>query len=173
MVPQHSGSFPSPPGRLDQKVAAVGSDEEVGTRKHVESMAYACSRAAVVENYDFGYERPSADPHSPAIGHVLDSLLEPGCRQLALVAVPAGERHRRRQDQGAVRHYARPAKSLSATDLPPWVVSQNIGETPVIAAPYVGRPHHKRTHRQGSAGEPMAGLSICWRFRHTTVFDAA
>ena len=77
---------------------------QVGTRKHVESMAYACPRATVVENHDLGYESPPADPYSPAIGHVLDSLLEPGCCQPALVAVPAGERHRRRQDQGAVRH---------------------------------------------------------------------
>jgi hypothetical protein len=98
MVPQHPGSLPSPPGRLDHEVAAVGSDDQVGTRKHVESMVYACPRATVVENHDLGYESPPADPHSPVMGHVLDSLLEPGCCQPALVAVPAGERHRRRQD---------------------------------------------------------------------------
>ena len=98
MVPEHPGSLPSPPGRLDYEVTAVGSDDKVGTWKHVESMAHACSCATVIENHDLGYERPLADPHSPAIGHVLDSLLEPGGRQPALVAVPAGERHRRGQD---------------------------------------------------------------------------
>ncbi len=59
-------------------------------------MAYACPSATVVENHDLGHERPPADPHPAAMGHVLDYLLEPGRRQPAQVAIAAGERHRGR-----------------------------------------------------------------------------
>jgi hypothetical protein len=113
-------------------------------------MAYACPRAAVVENRDLGHERPLAHPHSSAMKHVLDGLLEPDRRQPAQMAVPAGERHWRRQNQGAVRHYDRPAESSSTTDFPTWAVNRNNSETPVIAAPYLDRPHHISVHIGGT-----------------------
>ena len=102
MVPQHPGPLRRPPGGLDHEVAAVGSDDEVGAREHVEGVAHASPGAAVVEHHHLGRERPPADADTTAMGHILDGLMEPGGGQPAQVCVAASERNRRRQHQGAV-----------------------------------------------------------------------
>jgi len=102
MMPEHPASLLRPLARLGHEVAAVRSDQEIGAGEYIESVSHARPGAAVVKHDRFGHEGPAPDSQTPAMSYVLDGLLETRCGLSALTCVATGERHRGRENQGAV-----------------------------------------------------------------------
>ena len=104
MVPQHPSPLRGPRAGYSDQIAAVGSDEQVGSGQHVERPTHTSPCASIVEDYQLRKHLSIREANPSAATNVGDGLLQTGTRETALERVPSRKRDHAPDQHTSVLH---------------------------------------------------------------------